>query len=125
MHVVLLFIQIVLNTYDIEWQKFLQLEEGKPKIEEIGVFKTRKTFKQKQASDFWMRTVYLANLFGNYLGTSVNELQNPKTMISNVYIKYFENSFDPGIVCAWRLSCLCTDCRNIRKVDFGTKDLGN
>ena len=83
MHVLLLFIQIVLNTYDLEWQKFVQLEEGKTRMKEIGVFKTRKYFKQKQASDFWMRTVYLANLFGNYCG-NVNELQSPKTMVSNV-----------------------------------------
>ena len=125
MHVLLLFIQIVLNTYDLEWQKFVQLEGGKTRMKEIRVFKTRKYFKQKQASDFWMRGVYLANLFGNYFGTNVNELQSPKTMISNVYFMYFEKSFDPENVCTWRLSCLCTDCTNIRKLDFATKDLGN
>ena len=124
MHVLLLFIQIVLNTYDLEWQKFVQLEEGRTRMKEIGVFKTRKNFKQKQASDFWMRVAYLANLFGNYIGTNVNELQSPKTMISNVYFIYFEKSFDPGNVCKWRVSCLCTDCRNIQKLDFDTKDLG-
>ena len=125
MHVLLLFIQIVLNTYDLEWRKFVQLEEGKTRMKEIRVFKTRKYFKQKQASDFWMRAVYLANLLENYFGTNVNELQSLKTMISNVYFMYFEKSFDPGNVCTWRLPCFCTDCRNIRKLDFDTKDLGN
>ena len=125
MHVLLLFIQIVLNTYDLEWRKFVQIKEDKTRMKEIRVFKTKKYFKQKQASDFWMRAVYLANLFGNYFGTNVNELQSPKTMISNVYFKYFEKSFDPGNVCTWRLSCLSTDCRNIRKLNFDAKDLGN
>ena len=74
MHVLLLFSQTVLNTFDLEWQKFVQLEKGKTRIKEIGVFKIRKCFKQKLASDFWMRTVYLANLFGNGFGTNVNEL---------------------------------------------------
>ena len=106
MHVLLLFIQIVLNTYDLEWQKFVQLEKGKTRMKEIGVFKTRKYFEEKQASDFWMRAVHLANLFGNYFGTNVNELQSPKTMISNIYFMYFEKSFDPENVCTWRLSCL-------------------
>ena len=124
MHVLLLFIQFVLNTYDLDWEKFVQLEEGKTRMKEIRVFKTRKYFKQKQASDFWMRAVYLANLFGNYFGTNVYELQSPKT-ISYVYFMYFEKSFDPGSVCTWRLSCLCTDCRNIRKLDFDTQYLGN
>ena len=49
MHVLLLFI-IVLNTYDLEWRKFVQLEEGKTRMKEIRVFKTRKSFKQKQAT---------------------------------------------------------------------------
>ena len=124
MQVLLLIIQIFLNTYDLEWRKFVQ-QEGKTRIKEIRVFKTRKFFKQKQASDFWMRAVYLANLFGNYFGTNVNELQSPKTMISNVYFRYFEKSFNPGNVCTWRLCCLCTDCRNIQKMNFDTKDLGN
>ena len=114
-----------MNTYDLEWQKFVQLEEGKTRMKEIRVVKTRNDFKEKQASDFRMRAVYLANLFGNYSGTNVNELQSPKTMISNVYFMYFEKSFDPGNVFTWRLSCLCTDCRNIRLLDFDTKDLGN
>ena len=70
-----------------------------------------------------MRAVYLANLFGNYFGTIVNELQSPETMIFNVYFKYFEKLFDPWNVCTWRLSCLCTDCRNIRKLNFD-KGLG-
>ena len=74
MHVQLLFIQIVLNTYDFEWQKFVQLEEGKTKKKEIRVFKTRKFFQQKQATDFRMPAVYLPNLFGNYFDTNVNEL---------------------------------------------------
>ena len=125
MHVLLFFMQIALNTYDLEWQKFVQLEEGKTRLKELRVFKTRKFFKLKQASDFWMRAVYLANLFGNYFGTNVNELQSPKTMISNVYFKYIEKSFDPGNVCTWWLSCFCTDCRNFRKLNFDTKDLGN
>ena len=99
MHVLLLFIQIVLNTYDLEGRKFVPIEEEKTRMKEIRAFKTRKHFKQKQASDFWMRAVYLANLFGNYFGTIVNELQSPKTMISNVFFKYFEKSFDPGDVC--------------------------
>ena len=104
MHIFLLFIQFVLNRYDLEWRKFVQLEEGKTRMEEIRVFKTRKYFKQKQATDFWMRAVYLANLFGNYFGTNVNELQSPKTMISNVvYFKYFENLCDPRNVCAGNL----------------------
>ena len=50
MHVFLLFIQIVLNTYDLQWRKFVQLEEGKTRIKEIRVFKTRKSFKQKQVT---------------------------------------------------------------------------
>ena len=33
MHVLLLFIQSVLNTYDLEWRKFVQLEEGSNKNE--------------------------------------------------------------------------------------------
>ena len=99
MHFLLLFIQIVLNTYDLEWQKFVQLEEGKTTMKKIRVFKTRNYFKQKQTSDFWMRAVYFANFFGNYLGTNVNELQSPKTMFSNVYFIYFEKSVDPGNVC--------------------------
>ena len=89
---------------------------------EIRFFKTRKYFKQKQASDSRMRVVYLANLFGNYFETNVNELQSPKTIISNDYFKCFEKSFDPGNVCTWRLSCLCTDCRNIQNLNF--EDLG-
>ena len=47
-------------------------------MKEIGAFKTSKYFKQKQASYFCMRAVYLANLFGNYFGTNVNELQKPE-----------------------------------------------
>ena len=125
MHVLLLFIRIVSNTYDLEWQKVVQLEEGKTRMKEIRVFKTRKYFKQKQASDFWMRAVYLANLFGNYFGTNANELLKGKMMISNVYFMYFDKSFDHGNVCTWRLSCLCTDCRNIRKLDFDIKYLGD
>ena len=46
MHVLLLLLQIVLNTYDFEWQKFVQPEEGKTRMKEIRVFETRKYFKQ-------------------------------------------------------------------------------
>ena len=53
-------------------------------MKDIGVFKTRKYFKQKQARDFWMRAIYLTDLFGNYFGTDVSELQSPKTKISIV-----------------------------------------
>ena len=46
MHVLLLFIQIVLITCDLEWQKFVQLErEGKTRMKEIGVFKCQRIAK--------------------------------------------------------------------------------
>ena len=91
-------------------------------MKEIRVFEQ---FQTKQASDFWMRSVYLADLFGTYFGTNVNELQSPKVMISYVYFMYFEKQIDPGIKSTWWLSCFCTDCRTVRKVDFDRKDLGN
>ena len=34
MHVLLLFIQFVLNTYDLKWQKFVQIEEGKTRMKD-------------------------------------------------------------------------------------------
>ena len=41
LHVLLLFVGIVLNTYDLEWRKFVQLED-KTRMKEIRVLKTRK-----------------------------------------------------------------------------------
>ena len=51
-HVLLLFLQNDLNTYDHEWRKFVQIEEEKTRMKEIRVFKTRKHFKQNKQVTF-------------------------------------------------------------------------
>ena len=94
MHVLLTFVEIVKGRYKIEWKSFVQVQyksEQNKKTQELKFYKTQFLLKKKQESDFWTRGTFLANTVARKIGINLDELENPKNKIAEVYKNYFVN----------------------------------
>ena len=119
MHLLLTFVDIVKSRYNIEWESFVQVQyksEQNTRAQELKFYKTRILLKKKQESDFWTRGTFLANTVAQKLGINLDELENPKNKIAEVYKNYFVNKYSLEDICSWRLTCNCQNCRNQHKL---------
>ena len=120
LHVLLLLVDIMNNEYTLHWTRNLSLSNATQatRSEKLTVFETPFRKSSKQVSDFWTRESYLANKLGKAIGIDVHSTENPKKEILHVYWTYFYKHYDPAIICTWRLSCACSSCKDIKKLDF-------
>ena len=119
MHVLSTFVNIVKGRYNIVWESFVQVQyksEQNTRAQELKFYKTRILLKKKQESDFWTRGTFLANTVAQKIGINLDELENPKNKIAEVYKNYFVNKYNLEDICSWRLTCSCQNCRNQHKL---------
>ena len=119
MHVLLTFVDIVKGRYNIEWESFVQVQyksEQNTRAQELKFYKTRILLKKKQESDFSTRGTFLANTGAQKIGINLDELENPKNKIAEVYKNYFVNKYNLEDICSCRLTCNCQNCRNQHKL---------
>ena len=92
MHFLLTFVDIVKSRYNIEWESFVQVQyksEQNTRAQELKFYKARVLLKKKQESDFWTKGTFLANTVAQKIGINLDELENPKTKIAEVYKNFF------------------------------------
>ena len=120
LHVLLPLVDIIHKKYNLNWTNYLNVTKvtQPTRSENLSVFKTRQCNTAKEGNDFWTRACYLANKLGSAIGRDVHSTENPKREILHVYWTYFRKHYDPANICSWRLSCACSNCKNIKKLDF-------
>ena len=108
LHVVLMFIDILNNRYNIAWTDYVQIKSNVDAVTRnkgLTTFATRNLPKVKQESDFWLRATKLSNIIGSHIGQSVIDIpkSNVKSRLTAVFQNYFNQKFDPKRLCTWRL----------------------
>ena len=115
LHDILLFVTILKDKYDVNWEKLIgnQLCDGYKRPAARGDFKISKHRLQKCDEGFVNGGKIFANLFMKTLNIDAKVMD--KKMLTNIYWKLFRNFYDPERSCTWQILCKWGSCRETTK----------
>ena len=104
MHDLLLLSSILNQKTDIQWTRYLRVNDNSSRHSSV-LFQIPATSK-KQKQDFWYRVARLANIFGPILDLSA-DTEHLESKLLIVYWNFFENYYNEMTPCTWRIICGC------------------
>ena len=102
MHDLLLLSSILNQKTDIQWTRYLRVNDNSSRHSSV-LFQIPATSK-KQKQDFWYRVARLANIFGPILDL-LADTEHLKSKLLIVYWNFFENYYKEMTPCTWRIIC--------------------
>ena len=119
LHVLLLFAKILNEEVDFDWRIYVTITVvGSTRTQVTRNFKCPKFCLKKCESDFWKRACQLANICNDYFKRDFLFHKDYKLKLRHLYRQFFKTTFCENDLCTWRLLCECTNCKEVKKINF-------
>ena len=119
LHVLLLFAQILNEEVDFYWGIYVTMTEvGSTRTQVTWNFKCPNFRPKKCESDLWKRACQLPKVCNEYIKQDFLFHRDYKSKLCHLYRQFFETSFCENDLCTWRLLCECTNCKEVKKINF-------